>query len=128
MKTLQCCLISLLLSLPLYSQEQPSIYDNLERLESLLLDTLNNSEAQSKQLENLNTTLAENERIMQEREQLLTDLRTQLTEMSETFQKQSDLSAKLERNSKFWKTFTLVGLPVTAAISGGVVALVMMAK
>jgi hypothetical protein len=48
--------------------------------------------------------------------------------MSETFQKQSDLSAKYERSSKFWKTFTLIGIPVTAVISGGVVALVMLAK
>jgi recombinational DNA repair ATPase RecF len=122
------CLIFLSLSSPLFSQEQPSIYDNLDKLENLLLNTLTNSERQSRQLEDLNTTLAKNERIMQEREQLLTDLRTQLTEMSETFQKQSNLSAKLERSSKFWKTFTLVGIPVMAAISGGVVALVMMSK
>jgi hypothetical protein len=65
---------------------------------------------------------------MNEREHLLTDLRTQLTEMSETFRKQSDLSAKYERSSRFWKTFTLVGIPVTAAISAGVMALVMMVK
>jgi hypothetical protein len=119
------CLILLLLSSPLYSQEQPSIYDNLDRLEDLLLDTLNNSEAQSRQLEDLNRTLAENEQIMHEREQLLTDLRTQLTEMSETFKKQSELSAKLERSSKFWKTFTLVGIPVTAVISAGIAALIL---
>jgi uncharacterized coiled-coil protein SlyX len=115
------------LSLPLYSQEPPSIYDNLDKLESLLLDTLSNSEAQNKQLEDLNKTLAENEQIMQERERLLTDLRAQLTAMSETFQKQSDLSAKLERSSRFWKTFTLVGIPVTAVISAGVVAAILLA-
>ncbi|GHV90656.1 hypothetical protein AGMMS50268_11590 [Spirochaetia bacterium] len=120
-------LISLLLSPPLYSQEPPSIYDNLDKLESLLLDTLSNSETQSRQLEDLNRTLAENEQILQEREQLLTDLRTQLTGMSETFQKQSDLSAKYERSSKFWKTFTLIGIPVTAVISAGVTAAVMLA-
>ena len=121
------CLISLLLSFPLYSQEPPSIYDNLDKLESLLLDTLSNSETQSRQLDDLSRTLAENEQILHEREQLLTDLRTQLTAMSETFQKQSDLSAKYERSSKFWKRFTLIGIPVTAVISAGVVAAVMLA-
>ncbi|GHV64986.1 hypothetical protein AGMMS49587_18460 [Spirochaetia bacterium] len=121
-----CCLISLLLSFPLYSQEPPSIYDNLDKLESLLLDTLSNSETQSRHLEDLNRTLAENEQILRGREQLLTDLRAQLTAMSETFQKQSDLSAKYGRSSRFWKTFTLIGIPVTAVISAGVAAAVML--
>ncbi|GHU72742.1 hypothetical protein FACS189450_11120 [Spirochaetia bacterium] len=130
MKPRQCssvfCLISLLLSFPLYSQEPPSIYDNLDKLESLLLDTLSNSEQQSRQLEDLNRTLAENEKIMSEREQLLTGLRVQLTAMSETFQKQSDLSAKYEHSSRFWKTFTMIGIPVTAVISAGVAAAVIL--
>ncbi|GHU87709.1 hypothetical protein FACS189476_03580 [Spirochaetia bacterium] len=131
MKSRHCfavfCLISLLLSFPLYSQEQSSIYDNLDKLESLLLDTLSNSETQSRQLEDLNRTLAENEQILRGREQLLTDLRAQLTAMSETYQKQSDLSAKYGRSSRFWKTFTLIGIPVTAVISAGVTAAVMLA-
>jgi recombinational DNA repair ATPase RecF len=120
-------LIFLLLSSPLCSQEAPSIYDNLDKLENLLLDTLTNSEQQSRQLEDLNTTLAENEQILQEREQLLADLRTQLTSMSETFQKQSELYAKSERRSQFWKTFTLVGIPVAVVISAGVVAGILLA-
>jgi hypothetical protein len=41
--------------------------------------------------------------------------------MSETYRKQSALSAKYERSSKFWRTFTLIGVPVIALISGGVV-------
>ncbi|GHV06444.1 hypothetical protein FACS189485_14970 [Spirochaetia bacterium] len=93
----------------------------------MLLDTLSNSEQQSRQLEDLNRTLTENEQILHEREQLLTDLRTQLTAMSETFQKQSDLSAKYERSSRFWKRFTLIGIPVTAVISAGVTAAIMLA-
>ena len=119
------CLMFLSLLRPLCSQEPPSIYDNLDKLESLLLDTLNNSEAQSRQLADLSKTLAENEQIMREREHLLTDLRTQLTEMSETFRKQSLLSAKYERSSRFWKRFTLVGIPATAIISAVVVGAVM---
>jgi septal ring factor EnvC (AmiA/AmiB activator) len=119
------CLLLLSLSLPLCSQEPPSIYDNLDKLESLLLDTLSNSEAQSRQLADLSKTLAENEQTMSEHEHLLADLRTQLTEMSETFRKQSVLSAKYERSSRFWKGFTLVGIPVTAVISAIVVIGVM---
>ncbi|GHT61787.1 hypothetical protein FACS1894109_20560 [Spirochaetia bacterium] len=93
----------------------------------MLLDTLSNSETQSRQLEDLNRTLTENEQILREREQLLTDLRTQLTGMSETFQKQSDLSAKYEHSSRFWKRFTLIGIPVTAVISAGVTAALVLA-
>jgi hypothetical protein len=60
---------------PLYAQPSSSIQDNLDKIESLLIDTLNNSETQSKQLEDLQQTLnesgriiAENERTMSERE------------------------------------------------------------
>jgi hypothetical protein len=41
--------------------------------------------------------------------------------MSETYRKQAALSAKYERSSKFWKTFTLIAVPAAALISGGVV-------
>jgi hypothetical protein len=41
--------------------------------------------------------------------------------MSETYRKQSALSAKYEKSSRFWKTFTLVAIPVTALVSGGLV-------
>ena len=44
-----------------------------------------------------------------------------LNEMYAIYTMQSALSAKYEKSSKFWKTFTLIAVPVTAAISGGVV-------
>jgi len=34
---------------------------------------------------------------------------------------QSQLSVKYEKSSKFWKTFTIIAIPVTALISGGIV-------
>jgi len=58
------------------------------------------------------------ETTIKEQENLLKDLQTQLNAMSETFKTQSALSAKYERNSKFWRTFTIVAIPVTAVISG----------
>jgi hypothetical protein len=41
--------------------------------------------------------------------------------MSEIYRTQSSLSAKYEKSSKFWKTFTLIGIPVAALLSGGLV-------
>jgi hypothetical protein len=41
--------------------------------------------------------------------------------MSEIYKKQSALSAKYAQNSKFWRTFTLIGIPAAAVISGVVV-------
>jgi hypothetical protein len=45
----------------------------------------------------------------------------QLKEMSETYKTQSLLSKKYARSSKFWKTFTLIGIPAAAILSGLVV-------
>ena len=61
------------------------------------------------------------ERIITERESLLQNLQTRLNAMSETYRKQSALSAKYEKSSKFWRTFTLIGIPTAAIISGVVV-------
>jgi hypothetical protein len=58
---------------------------------------------------------------MQEQEKLLMDLRTQLNAMSEIYRTQSALSAKYEKSSKFWRTFTLIAVPLMAVISGSVV-------
>jgi hypothetical protein len=33
----------------------------------------------------------------------------------------SDLSAKYEKSSKFWRTFTLIAVPAAALLSGGIV-------
>jgi hypothetical protein len=41
--------------------------------------------------------------------------------MSKTYRKQSSLSAKYEKNSRFWKTFTLIAVPAAALLSGGLV-------
>jgi hypothetical protein len=36
-------------------------------------------------------------------------------------QQQSELSAKYEKSSKFWRTFTLIAVPAAALLSGGIV-------
>jgi DNA repair ATPase RecN len=109
-------------------QDFSSIAGDLTELENLIRDTLRNSEEQQRQLEDLRKNLAESETlignyesIITGRENLLKDLQTRLNEMSETYRKQSALSAKYEKSSKFWKTFTLVAVPATALLSGGLV-------
>lgn len=136
-KTFLLCLLLLfsVQSLQLWSQDMPGIYGNLDALESLIEDTLLQSETQLTQLEALNKilseneqTIASNERLLSGQEKLLGDLRKQLNSMSEIYTKQSDLSAKYERSSAFWKKFTLIGLPVTALISGGLTALLLSSR
>jgi hypothetical protein len=61
------------------------------------------------------------ERVIQERESLLRDLQTRLTEMSGIYRTRSALSARYERSSRFWRTFTLAAVParsLAAAWSG----------
>jgi chromosome segregation ATPase len=97
-------------------------------LESLIADTLSNTEEQQKQLEDLRRSLDESgnligsyESIIAEREQSLRDLRNHLAELSAIYRTQSDLSAKYERSSRFWRTFTLIALPAAALLSGSLV-------
>jgi septal ring factor EnvC (AmiA/AmiB activator) len=127
------CLCSLLFSQAAYSQaaysqDFSSIDQDLAQLEDLINDTIANTEEQQKLLEGLRENLSESgnliesyERIMSERENSLRELQARLNEMSETYRKQSQLSARYAQSSKFWKTFTLIGIPVTALISGGIV-------
>ncbi|MDR1893992.1 MAG: hypothetical protein LBQ61_04765, partial [Spirochaetales bacterium] len=61
------------------------------------------------------------ESILAGRENLLKDLQARLNEMSETYRTQSALSAKYEKSSRFWKTFTLIAVPAAALLSGGLV-------
>jgi chromosome segregation ATPase len=116
----------LLLPQAAFSQDFSSLDRDLSALESLIQDTLESSEAQQKQLIDLQKNLAESgellgnyENIIAERESLLRDLQTRLAEMSETYRKQSALSAKYEKSSRFWKTFTLIAVPTL--LSGGLV-------
>ncbi|MDR1288291.1 MAG: hypothetical protein LBK08_11835 [Treponema sp.] len=119
----------------LWPQEPPDmrpVFDNLDALENLIGDTLSSSESLLKQLEDLKENLNEQERLLSGKENLLTaqenllrELRAQLHGMSETYATQSALSAKYERSSRFWKTFTLAALPAAALISGGVTAWLM---
>ena len=111
-----------------YSQDFSSIDTDLQTLEALINDTIANTEEQQKLLEDLRANLNESgnliasyENIIQEQEKLLANLQLRLTEMSETYKTQSALSAKYARTSKFWRTFTIIAIPVTAAISGTVV-------
>jgi septal ring factor EnvC (AmiA/AmiB activator) len=116
---------SYLSSPAVYSQDFSSIDQDLAQLQSLINDTLANTQEQQKQLEDLKKNLnasanliANYENTIKEQEKLLADLRKQLTVMSETYKMQSQLSARYAQSSKFWRTFTLVAIPVTAVISG----------
>jgi len=118
----------LALSQAVYSQDFSSIDLDLAELENLINDTIANTREQQKLLEDLKRNLSESaelianySNIILEQENLLATLRGQLTAMSETYRMQSQLSAKYARNSKFWRTFTLVAIPVTALISGTIV-------
>ena len=122
------CLCSFLFLPVLHSQELSSIDSDLDQLESLIAATLLNTEEQQKLLEDLQQNLSESgnlienyESIMIRQEQLLEDLQARLNEMSETYRKLSALSAKYEKNSKFWRTFTLIAVPAAAALSGTLV-------
>ena len=123
-----CFFLLSLSSQAAWSQDFSSVDNDLALLENLINDTIANTEEQQKLLEDLKQTLTESgnlianyESIITEQETLLKDLQTQLKEMSETYRMQSLLSQKYERTSKFWRTFTLIAIPVTALISGGVV-------
>jgi len=123
-----CFFFSSLSSPVVYSQDFSSIDQDLAQLQDLINDSLANTQEQQKQLENLKKNLnasadliANYENIIREQETLLADLRKQLTAMSETYKTQSALSARYAQSSKFWQTFTLVAIPVTAVISGVVV-------
>jgi len=124
--------VSLLLLLA-FSSELPaqgfsSIGSDLDQLESLIADTLSNSQEQQTQLADLRQTLIENgsligsyESKITTQENSLRDLQTRLNKMSEIYRTQSALSAKYEKSSKLWKAFTLVGIPAAALLSGGLV-------
>ena len=109
-----------------------SIDSDLQQLENLIQDTLLNTQEQQKLLDDLRKNLEESgnllenyESIINGQEILLSNLQEQLNEMSETYRKQSALSGKYERSSKFWRNFTLIAVPTAAVISGGIVWAVM---
>ena len=109
-------------------QDFSSIDSDLQQLENLIINTLSNTEEQQKLLEDLRKSLDESgslignyETIITGQESLLLTLQTRLNEMSEIYRTQSSLSAKYEKSSKFWKTFTLIGIPAAALLSGGLV-------
>jgi peptidoglycan hydrolase CwlO-like protein len=123
-----CSILSSFFSPAVFSQDFSSIKRDLSELESLITDTLKNSEEQQKQLDALRKNLTESGElignygsIIAERENLLKDLQARLNEMSETYRMQSALSAKYEKSSKFWKTFTLIAVPAAVIVSGGLV-------
>jgi len=123
-----CFFFFSLSSQAVYSQDFSSIDQDLALLQSLINDSLANTQEQQKQLEDLkqNLNASENlianyENTIKEQEALLADLRKQLTAMSEIYKMQSALSAKYAQSSKFWQTFTLIAIPVTALVSGTVV-------
>ena len=125
---LLCCFSSLLFSQAAFSQDFSSIGSDLETLESLITDTLWNMEEQQKLLENLKRTLDESGNVIESYESIiaghedsLKSLQARLNEMSETYRTQSSLSAKYESSSRFWKTFTLIGIPSAALLSGTLV-------
>jgi DNA repair ATPase RecN len=101
---------------------------NLQQLQNLINDTLRNTEAHETLLQTLKQNLDESGQLIEsyettiaEQEKLLRDLQKHLDELSAIYKTQAALSAKFERSSKFWKIFTLIAIPTTAAISGLVV-------
>jgi septal ring factor EnvC (AmiA/AmiB activator) len=106
------------------SPDFSSIDSNLEKLESLIADTLSTSETLTAQLEGLSLTLNEKEQLLDEQENLLKELRKELNGMSETYRTLSSLSKKYESSSRFWRTFTIIGIPAAALISGLTVGIV----
>jgi septal ring factor EnvC (AmiA/AmiB activator) len=102
-----------------------SIDSNLEQLENLINDTLNNSETLTRQLEDLSLNLNERELLITEQENLLTELQSQLREMSETYRTLSSSLKRYEARSKFWKIFTIIGIPTAMLISGLTTGLIM---
>ena len=122
------CSCFLRFSPELWPQEFTGIGRDLDQLENLIADTIRNTEEQQKLLEDLQKNLSESGNIIDSygntiagQEKLLADLQKRLNEMSETYRKQSALSAKYEKNSKFWRTFTMIAIPTAAALSGAVV-------
>ena len=126
---LAVCALSLWPSSPaLSAQDFSAISDDLGHLETLITNTLSDIETQQKQLEDLRRNLDESGKLLADyehititQERLLSDLRKQLAEMSEVYRKQSSLSARYEKSSKFWRTFTLIAVPAAALLSGGLV-------
>ena len=123
------CACSLLFSPGLQSQDFSSIDRDLVQLESLIAATLLNTQEQQKLLEDLQQSLNESgtliesyEIITSRQEVLLENLQIQLNEMSQTYRRQSALSAKYAKSSRFWRIFTLIAIPVTAALSGSLAA------
>jgi len=111
-----------------YAQGFSSIDSDLAELENLIQDTITSMEEQQRLLEDLRTNLSESgtliagyESIIQEQETLLKDLQARLNEMSEIYRTQSALSARYAKSSRFWRTFTIIAIPVTAIVSGLIV-------
>ena len=121
-------ILSSLFSQAAYAQDFSSVDQDLQLLENLIKDTIANTEQQERLLHDLKTSLTESEILIADyesrihnQEQLLMNLQAQLQAMSETYQMQSRLSTGYDQRLRFWRTFTLVGIPVTALISGLVV-------
>ena len=125
-----CFLLSSLLPPAAYSQDFSSIDNDLQQLETLINDTLRNTEAHEQLLQNLKQNLDESGQLIESyentiagQEKLLKDLQQHLDELSAIYRTQSALSARYAKSSKFWKLFTLIALPAAAALSGGLVYL-----
>jgi hypothetical protein len=123
-----CCLYCLLSLSAVYSQDFSSIGEDLTQLESLIAGTIESTEAQQKQLEDLKLSLEESGKLIEDyesiiagHENLLRGFRTQLDEMSKIYREQSALSVTYEKSSRFWRTFTLLAVPAAALLSGGIV-------
>jgi len=127
-----CFIFFSLSSQAAFAQDFSSLDSDLQLLEDLILDTIANTQEQQILLQDLKMSLDESgilisnyEIIITEQENLLRDLQLRLNEMSEIYQMQSTLSARSDQRLKLWRNFTLIGIPVTAVISGVIVWAVM---
>ena len=123
-----CFIYSLLSSQAAFAQDFLSLDDDLQLLEDMIKDTIANTQEQEKLLQDLRQSLSESgtliagyENRITEQEALLKNLQAQLNAMSETYHQQSNLSGKYEQRLRFWRNFTLIGIPAAMLVSGGVV-------
>jgi len=129
MKKLRFVALLLLLasSSELPAQGFSSVNSDLDQLESLIIDTLLNAQDQQRQLADLKQTLNESGSLIGSYESTITRLERYAMEsqiwrdeMLEIYRTQSASLAKYEKSSRFWKAFTLIGIPAAALLSGGI--------
>jgi uncharacterized coiled-coil protein SlyX len=119
MKKLPLSLLFLVLSLGLSAQElspEPTITENLNQLEALLLNIETQSVWQESELTRLSQIIADSRSISMTQGELLRELRNQLDQMSAIAGRQSSLLEKSLLKSKIWKWSLIIAVPAAAGL------------